>query len=170
MYEDSCFLQPLFFFFFSQTGKMRRSKCSSMSSRLWFLMASERRWLASPPACCRGGEERERLSGAQHYISGSAGASRKASAADVQSQSQIQIQSPGTFTAAEFSKAPARHIRSDCVRLIWAGGGKSQERWIQCTSTWSACCSSSAACTLTIWPRAVRALWRTRRTPSATRI
>lgn len=55
------FLQPLLFF--SQTGKIRRSKCSSMSSRLWFLMASGRRWLAIPPACCRGGEGRERLSG-----------------------------------------------------------------------------------------------------------
>lgn len=61
MYEDSCFSAATYFF--SQTGKIRRSKCSSMSSRLWFLMASGRRWLAIPPACCRGGEGRERLSG-----------------------------------------------------------------------------------------------------------
>lgn len=66
-----------FFLSFSQTGKIRRSKCSSMSSRLWLLLAPGRRWLAIAPACCRGGEGRERLSGAQRYISGSAGASRR---------------------------------------------------------------------------------------------
>lgn len=73
IYEDSCFLQPLFFLRLGKSDAV----CSSLSSRLWFLMASGRRWLAIPPACCRGGEGRERLFGAQHYISGSAGASRR---------------------------------------------------------------------------------------------
>lgn len=114
MYEDSCFLHPLSFF--SQTGKIRSSKCSSTSSRLWFLMASGRRWLAIPPACCRGGEGRERLSGrAALYMQERRSEHKKR--LPPTSKTRARSSALGHIQHPNFS-----HIRSDSVRFIWVGG------------------------------------------------
>lgn len=135
----SCLYSPLFFW--CHSGKTRVKFQYVIASGVSVIPAAiTGRWLAGPPASCRGW----RGGGARElYMYGS----RAERSRDVDVTHRLED------PAGLHRIAPVDASRAECSP--WA-------------SSWSACCSSSAACRSSGWRRVARAPCRIRRTPSAT--
>lgn len=125
------FLRFFSYFFFSQSGKIRRSRV-----KFQYVIVSvisdgiTGRWLAALPASCRGGEGRERVSGALYVrLCGSPGSGWNAQARREANSDNNQHRALDIIYTVYYRSTEQERTQADSIQFITVAAERTWKVW-----------------------------------------